>query len=79
MIRMELPWLVFTALFIFLAWIVLVWIGYEIARRRQAAVRHRHWIRCRVCSFHFKADPKNTLPACPQCGAANEHLPAALL
>ncbi len=79
MIRMELQWLVFTALFIFLAGILLVWVGYEIARRRRVALRHRHWICCRVCSFHFKADPREELPVCPQCGAANEHLPAPLL
>ena len=79
MIRMELPWLVFMALLIFLAGIVLVWIGYEIARRRRVAERHRHWICCRVCSFHFKADPNQKLPVCPQCGSANEHLPATLI
>ena len=79
MIRMELQWLVFTALFIFLAGILLVWVGYEIARRRRHAARHLHWIRCRVCAFHFKADPKEELPTCPQCGAGNEHIPAPLL
>ena len=56
MIRMPLPWLVFTALVIFLAGIVLVWIGYEIARRHREARRRLHWIACRVCSFHFKAE-----------------------
>lgn len=79
MIRMPLPWLVFTALVIFLAGIVLVWIGYEIARRWQEARRRRHSIACRVCSFHFKADPAEELPVCPQCGARNERTPASLL
>ncbi len=79
MIRMQLPWLVFTALFIFLAGILIVWVGYEIARRRQVAKRHRHWICCRACSFHFKAEPADPLPLCPQCGARNEHTPAPLL
>ena len=79
MIRMQLPWLVFTALFIFLAGILIVWVGYEIVRRRRVAERHRHWICCRACSFHFKADPADNLPLCPQCGARNEHTPAPLL
>jgi uncharacterized paraquat-inducible protein A len=79
MIRMPLPWLVFTALVIFLAGIVLVWIGYEIAKRRREAARRRHWIACRACSFHFKAEPSESLPVCPQCGARNEHTPASLL
>jgi len=79
MIRMQLPWLVFTALFIFLAGILIVWIGYEIAHRCRVAERHRHWIRCRVCSFHFQADPADKLPTCPQCGAQNEHIPAPLI
>jgi uncharacterized paraquat-inducible protein A len=79
MIRMQLPWLVFTALFIFLAGILIVWIGYEIARRRRVTERHRHWIRCAVCSFHFKANPTEKLPICPQCGSSNEHIPAPLI
>ena len=79
MIRMPLPWLVFTALAIFLAGILLVWIGYEIAKRRREALRRRDWICCRMCSFHFKADPAEALPACPQCGGRNEHIPASLL
>lgn len=79
MIRMPLPWLVFTALVIFLAGILLVWIGYEIAKRRSEAVRRRDWIRCRLCAFHFKADPAEALPVCPQCGGRNEHIPASLL
>jgi len=79
MIRMPLPWLVFTALVIFLAGIVIVWIGYEIARRHRETRRRQHWIACRLCSFHFKAEPAETLPVCPQCGAKNEHTPASLL
>ncbi len=79
MIRMPLPWLVFTALVIFLAGIVIVWIGYEIARRHREVKRRRDWIACRLCSFHFKAEPAEPLPECPQCRARNEHTPASLL
>jgi uncharacterized paraquat-inducible protein A len=76
---MQLPWLVFTALFIFLSGILLVWVGYEIARRRKVAQTHQHWICCHLCSFHFKADPADSLPRCPQCGGLNEHIPAPLI
>lgn len=79
MIRMPLPWLVFTALVIFLAGIVLVWIGYEIVRRQREAHRLRDWIFCRLCSFRFKAEPTERLPVCPQCGSRNEHVPASLI
>jgi hypothetical protein len=76
MIRMQLPWLVFTALLLFLVGIFLVWIGYEVARRRRERLRHRHWIQCPVCAFQYKAVPGEDLPRCPQCGGLNERSPA---
>ena len=78
MIRMQLPWLVFTALLIFLVGIFLVWIGYEIARRRREGLRLRHWIQCPVCALQYKAEPGTKLPRCPQCGSLNERLPVRI-
>ena len=72
MIRIPLPWLVFTGLLIFLAGIYFVWICYEIARRIQEATRRRHCIRCRLCSYEFHGTPESQLPRCPQCGTPNE-------
>ena len=73
MIRMPLPWLVFTALFIFLAGILLTWICYEIARRRLETRRLRAWTQCPVCAFQYKVDTSLSVLRCPQCGGLNEH------
>lgn len=78
MIRIPLPWLVFTGLLIFLAGIFFVWICYEIARRFKDSKMQRSRIRCRICSFDFKADRQSPLPRCPQCGGLNEHEPARI-
>ena len=75
MIRMPLPWLVFTALFIFLAGILFTWICYEIVRRRREARKFRLWTRCPICAFQYKADPDARIQIGPQCGSKNEHIP----
>ena len=75
MIHLPLPWLVFTALFIFLAGILVVWVGYEISRRRREAHALRHWTSCRICSYKFRTDGPGELPRCPQCGAPNTREP----
>lgn len=79
MIRMPLQWLVFTALFIFLAGILLTWICYEIGRRRRESRRLRFWNRCPICAFQYKTDPEARLQKCPQCGSKNEHLPIRII
>jgi hypothetical protein len=78
MIRMQLPWLVFTGLLIFLAGILLVWIGYEIARRHRERGKLRHWIQCPVCSLQYRAAPSTPLTRCPQCNSLNEHIPVRI-
>ena len=75
MIRMPLPWLVFTALFIFLAGILFTWICYEISRQRRESRKLRTWTYCPICAFQYKADPSARLQRCPQCSSKNEHLP----
>jgi hypothetical protein len=75
MIRMPLPWLVFTALFIFLAGIIFTWICYEISRRRRESRKLRAWTQCPICAFQYKAEPSARIQRCPQCGGKNEHLP----
>jgi hypothetical protein len=72
MIEMPLPWLVFSALLIFLAGIFLVWIGYELFKRSQERQRHQNWIRCRLCAFRFQGEVDKDLQICPQCGASND-------
>ncbi len=65
MIQLPLSWLVFTALFLFLAWILVAWIGTAWARRRRERAELRRWTRCPVCALRFHRGPGS----CPQCGA----------
>ena len=74
MISIPLPWLVFTALIVFLAGIFFVWICYEIARKRQAAKGRKNLIRCHLCAREFFAEKLDSLPQCPYCGSPNEHV-----
>jgi len=74
MIRIPLPWLVFTGLLVFLAGIYFVWICYAIAGRIQEATRRRDCIRCRLCSYEFHRMLDSPLPRCPQCGTGNERV-----
>lgn len=75
MIRLTLPWLAFTALSICLLGVIVVWIGYEIARRRREARALGHWTACRICSYKFRTVGLGELPRCPQCGAPNTPTP----
>ena len=77
MIPIELPWLVFVCLLVFLAGIFFVWIGYEIARRQKATRALRNCLRCRVCSMEFCDNSPASLAACPRCGSLNERLKPA--
>ncbi|MBE2204790.1 MAG: hypothetical protein IAE94_10675 [Chthoniobacterales bacterium] len=72
MIRIELTWLVFVCLLVFLSGIFIVWIGYEVARRRAASRSLAKRLRCRVCSMEFSDASQVVLPACPRCGSLNE-------
>lgn len=75
MIRLTLPWLVFTALSLFLTGILLAWIGYAIARRRAEKHKLLAWTACNVCAFQYKDATSPTPSRCPQCGSLNEHHP----
>ncbi len=74
MIRIELSWLVFVCLLVFLSGIFFVWIGYEIARRQATNRSLRKRLRCRVCSMEFADDTTDVLPSCPRCGSLNERI-----
>ena len=77
MSRIELSWLVFVCLLVFLSGIFFVWIGYEIARRRASRRSLKRRLRCRVCSMEFSDDSTDDLPACPRCGSLNERIKPA--
>lgn len=72
MIHIQLPWLVFICLLVFLAGIFFVWICYEIFRRYRMNYALRNRLRCAVCSMEYEDTSDQTLPRCPRCGSLNE-------
>jgi len=74
MIPIELPWLVFVCLLVFLSGIFFVWLGYEVVRRQSENRSLRNRLRCRVCSMEFAEDSPGPLAACPRCGSWNERV-----
>ncbi len=72
MIRTDLPWLVAAYLFVFLAAILVVWIGYEMARRLRERRDLRHRLHCPLCGMRFEDRSGDKLPRCPRCGNPNE-------
>ncbi|MFZ4598027.1 MAG: hypothetical protein ACOYNN_05225 [Terrimicrobiaceae bacterium] len=72
MIRIELPWLVFVCLLVFLAGILGVWILVEAGRRRRATRDLRYRLRCSVCSLEYEDRSPEPIPTCPRCGFRNE-------
>ena len=74
MIRLELSWLVFVYLLVFLAAIFVVWIAYEMVRkfREQRSLRNR--MQCAICGMEYEDYTSAPLPRCPRCGSLNERL-----
>ena len=72
MIPIDLSWLVFVCLLVFLSGIFFVWIAYEFARRQQAQRALRRRLRCPVCSMEYEDPSKEVLATCPRCGSLNE-------
>lgn len=72
MIRVSLTVLIFVYLFLFLATVFAVWIGYGIVRRRREAAALKHRLRCTICAFEFEDATGNPLARCPRCGSLNE-------
>lgn len=77
MIPIELSWLVFVCLLVFLAGILFAWIGYAVARRKATKRSLRNRLRCRVCSMEFADPSPSALATCPRCGSLNERLEPA--
>lgn len=72
MISIPLHWLVFVCLFVCLAGIFFVWIGYEGVRRSRAKRSVRNRLRCAVCCMEFEDRSPESLAKCPRCGSLNE-------
>jgi hypothetical protein len=74
MIFIQLEWMVFVCLFVFLAGIFFFWTGYEMVRRRRARRALRSRLRCPVCCMEFEDPSPNPLATCPRCGSLNERV-----
>lgn len=72
MIRIELPWLIFAYLLVFLAGIFAVWIAYEVVRRVRDSRNLRNRLQCAMCGMVYEDRTSNALPPCPRCGSPNE-------
>jgi RNA polymerase subunit RPABC4/transcription elongation factor Spt4 len=72
MIPITLSWFVFLYLAFFLAGMVVLWLGYEIIRKRHADLIARDRMFCRICGSRYSdTSPADLLP-CPVCGSLNE-------
>ena len=74
MIRVELQWLVFVYLLVFLAGIFVIWIAYEMARRNRERRSLQHRVQCALCGAQFEDRSSIALPRCPRCGSLNERI-----
>lgn len=72
MIRIELPWMIFVYLLIFLSAIFLIWIACETARRKLDRRASRHRLQCKICGLQYEDSSEIPLPKCPRCGSQNE-------
>lgn len=72
MIPITLPWFVCLYLAFFLAGILILWIGYELLRKRHADSIARDRVRCRICGSRYTDTSSTDLLDCPVCGSRNE-------
>jgi rRNA maturation endonuclease Nob1 len=74
MIQVTLPWFVCLYLALFLAGILVLWIGYEVIRKRRANGIARERIFCRICGTRYTDTSSAELLECPVCGSKNERI-----
>lgn len=72
MIPITLSWFVCLYLAVFLAAILILWIGYEIIRKRKANKTTRNRVFCRICGSRYTETSTDELLICPSCGSLNE-------
>lgn len=72
MIPITLSWFVCLYLAVFLAGILILWIGYEIIRKRKANEMRRQRLFCRICGSRYTALSPDDVLTCPACGSFNE-------
>jgi len=72
MIPITLSWFVCVYLALFLAAVLILWIGYEILRNRHANIISRNRVFCRICGSRYTDGSTNDLLRCPVCESLNE-------
>ncbi|MFZ4115443.1 MAG: hypothetical protein ACOYK6_01820 [Chthoniobacterales bacterium] len=77
MIQLTLTWFVFIYLTVFLAGILIFWIGYEMLQKRLSSTASPRSLRCRICGAtlthsSYKQLSSETLLRCSSCGSLNE-------
>ncbi len=76
MIPITLSWFVCLYLAVFLAGILILWIGYEMVRKRHANTLARNRVFCRICGSRYTDITARDLLNCPVCGSLNERDPS---
>jgi hypothetical protein len=72
MIPITLSWFVCVYLALFLAGVLILWIGYEIIRKRHANIISRSRVFCRICGSRYTDESIADLLRCPVCDSLNE-------
>lgn len=72
MIQVTLSWFVCLYLALFLAGVLVLWIGYEVIRKRRANALARDRIFCKICNTRYTDTSNAVLLECPVCGSKNE-------
>jgi rRNA maturation endonuclease Nob1 len=72
MISISLTWFVFLYLMLSLAGVLLLWIGYEMLRKRHANAMSRVRVYCRICGTRYTDTSTEEILVCPVCGSRNE-------
>lgn len=72
MISITLSWFVCFYLALFLAGVLILWIGYEIVRKRHADILSRNRIFCRICGSRYNDMSTSDILRCPVCDSLNE-------
>ena len=72
MIPITLTWFVGVYLALFLAGVLVLWIGYEMTRKRRATRIARDRVFCRICGTCYTETTGTDLTDCPVCGSRNE-------
>lgn len=72
MIPVTFSWFVCIDLAVFLAGTLILWVGYELIRKRRANGIARDRVFCRICSSRYTDVSCNEVVQCPVCGSLNE-------